>query len=171
MEDSASLNAGHFHKIQTNHLGSSMADRRSLSLVDMQKLADSRGGECTTNEYINSSTKMGWRCSEGHEWEAPAKSIQDGRWCRKCGRKATASKLTKTIEDMKKLAAAHGGECLSDSYENYKSKLRWRCAAGHEWESVPANIKIGYRCRVCAIDKRKEKEGTPNALSILCGRN
>ncbi|WP_373322126.1 zinc-ribbon domain-containing protein [Paraburkholderia adhaesiva] len=43
------------------------------------------------------------------------------------------------------------GECLSERYVNNETKLRWRCAKGHEWEAVPASVIKGSWCPQCAI--------------------
>ena len=44
-----------------------------------------------------------------------------------------------TIEEMHEIARSRGGTCLSETYVS--SKLRWRCAQGHEWEATPNNVK------------------------------
>ena len=37
-----------------------------LSLTECQELANSRGGECLSTEYIKVSISMKWKCKEGH---------------------------------------------------------------------------------------------------------
>ena len=60
-----------------------------------------------------------------------------------------------TIKHMQALAKQRGGQCLSDSYINTKTKLRWRCAKGHEWETTPASVKnAGSWCPVCYSGSR-----------------
>ena len=44
--------------------------RRLLTLTDCQEYAQGKGGECLSAEYKHSVTKMAWKCSEGHEWQA-----------------------------------------------------------------------------------------------------
>jgi hypothetical protein len=55
---------------------------------------------------------------------------------------------------MRSLALRHGGECLSDSYENQFQPLRWRCAKGHEWTS-PAIVAKRHWCMRCYRERRK----------------
>ena len=50
-------------------------------------------------------------------------------------------RTTLTIEQMQALAKEKNGICLSTRYVNNQTKLRWRCAEGHEWEATPANMK------------------------------
>ena len=61
------------------------AGQRSGSLERCQVEAESRGGKCLSTEYVNALSKLRWRCSEGHEWEADAdKILNAGRWCPEC---------------------------------------------------------------------------------------
>jgi hypothetical protein len=39
---------------------------------------------------------------------------------------------------------------MSATYVNNETKLRWRCAAGHEWEAAPGLVKDGRWCPHCA---------------------
>ncbi len=128
------------------------------TIEHFQEKARAHGGECVSTEYKGITGRLKWLCKEGHEWEAPAKSVQDGRWCRKCGRKAAGAKISKySIESMRDLALHNGGECLSTFYQNPKSMLKWRCSKGHEWESTAGNIISGSWCRRCAQTDRKGK--------------
>ena len=33
---------------------------------------------------------------------------------------------------------------------NTKTHLRWQCHDGHEWDAVPASIRAGHWCPICA---------------------
>ena len=116
---------------------------------DMRALAVSRGGRLVSDYYISNSEKLRWRCTEGHEWEAVPSSVRRGAWCPICGDKRAAIKRAYTIEKMRTLAEAKGGVCLSANYSNVKSRLRWRCAEGHEWESQASVIIGGHWCPKC----------------------
>ena len=58
------------------------------------------------------------------------------------------------LDDMRTIAARHGGKCLSDAYLGGKTKLLWQCAEGHQWEAIPNNVKTGYWCPHCAGNAR-----------------
>jgi hypothetical protein len=60
-----------------------------------------------------------------------------------------------TLEELKKIAYARGGECLSDKYINDRTKLKWRCQHGHIWETQPRAITHGHWCPICRNNKRK----------------
>lgn len=117
-----------------------------LTIEEMRKIAESRGGLCLSKEYINKETKLRWQCKEGHVWGATSGSIKNGgRWCPFC-----THNVKLTIEEMHKLAERKGGKCLSDKYVNSQTKLRWRCKDNHEWEAKPNSIINGHWCSVCS---------------------
>jgi hypothetical protein len=66
------------------------------------------------------------------------------------------------LEDLKRIAANHGGACLSERYISNKTKLRWRCAENHEWEAIPTAIASGHWCMICG----NERQGRAKAHSI-----
>lgn len=135
---------------------------RAKNMEELRALAISRGGRVVSNHYINNSTRVRWRCSETHEWEATPASVRRGSWCPKCGDRRAAIKRAHTIEEMIYCAAARGGECLSHSYVNSRSRLWWRCAAGHEWETQASVILSGHWCPKC----EKIRLGRRYALSL-----
>jgi nucleoside-diphosphate-sugar epimerase len=59
--------------------------------------------------------------------------------------------LTKkyTLSDMQQLAKSRGGECLSKEYTDLKTKMKWKCAFGHEWEATPKLPLTGHWCPKC----------------------
>ena len=130
----------------------SNAQKRKGTIEEMQSIAEERGGKCLSSEYFDNRTKLKWECAEGHQWEAKPANIKQGQWCPKCGRDQTnkamdARKLT--LEEMQAIAEAKGGKCLSSEYVNNRTKLKFECAEGHQWEVTPANVKQGRWCPVC----------------------
>jgi len=119
-------------------------------IEDMRYLAQSRGGQCLSEEYIHSQTKLKWRCEKGHEWEATPNSVASGRWCRKCAISKVADAQRLSIDEINGLAQAKGGQCLSEVYIDSKTKLVYRCEKGHEWKATPSSIKNGSWCPQCA---------------------
>jgi len=144
--------------IKIEHLG--VWKRKYLE--EMQKIAKARGGKLLSKFYINSQTKLRWRCSKGHIWEAVPTSIKAGSWCRICSFKIIAAKKRiHTIEEMRALAKAKGGLCLSANYVSFESKLRWRCAKGHGWETPPSSVLSGHWCPICAGKRPKPRPTKP----------
>ncbi|MCX5992338.1 MAG: NAD(P)-dependent oxidoreductase [Chloroflexi bacterium] len=54
-----------------------------------------------------------------------------------------------TMEEIRQMAEARGGVCLSTTFTDIKTKLRWKCAFGHEWEATPVLIRAGHWCPEC----------------------
>ena len=63
-----------------------------------------------------------------------------------------------TLEKMREAAEKLGGVCLSTEYKNLRTKMRWRCAKGHEWESQGQNVRRGKWCLHCSGKMRKSIE-------------
>jgi hypothetical protein len=118
---------------------------RKSTLAQMQRLARRRGGKCLSSRYIDSRTHLLWKCRLGHHWRAIPTNVTQGSWCPAC-----AHRKRLTVEEMRVLAARRGGACISTRYVNNETKLRWRCAAAHEWEAAPGLVKGGRWCPHCA---------------------
>jgi len=54
------------------------------TIENMQKLAESKMGQCLSKEYVNNISKLKWRCKRGHEWLDTPTHIMQGRWCSIC---------------------------------------------------------------------------------------
>ena len=118
------------------------------TIKKMREIAEEHGGQCLSLEYINSITKLTWRCKKGHQWDATPHSLHEGHWCPVC-----AGVQKGTIEQMQKIARERGGQCLSEKYVGALSKLKWQCKNGHQWEAPSHSLQQGHWCRLCA-DKR-----------------
>ena len=116
-----------------------------FTVLDMQVLANTRGGQCLSKEYTNNYTKLTWQCKEGHQWDAVPASVKRGKWCPTCGGAQKG-----TLEEMQRIAEGKGGLCLSRKYTNNYSKLRWQCKEGHQWDAVPGSVTRGFWCPFCA---------------------
>jgi len=115
-----------------------------LSIVDMQEVAQSRGGRCLSDTYVNVVTRLRWQCHDGHEWDATPVSVRSGHWCSICARRHCGS-----IDGMRALAAERGGKCRSRVYHSSKDVLRFTCAQGHEFTATGTAVKSGAWCLDC----------------------
>lgn len=61
------------------------------------------------------------------------------------------------IEIYKNMATARGGECLSNTYIDYYSKLTWKCEFGHIWDALAYSIERGHWCPDCAGNRKGRK--------------
>ena len=126
--------------------------KNGLGIIEMQKLANSRGGKCLSIEYINLETKLTWECSKGHQWEANAKSIKHSNtWCPECAQQ-------KFLDELIEVAKSRGGKCLSTEYINNFTKMLWQCSEGHQWQDNAGHIKSNRWCSKCNKNARQEAE-------------
>ena len=56
----------------------------SITMEELQKLAEEKKGKCLSTKYINNSTKLKWMCKNNHIWETVLKVIIKGHWCYDC---------------------------------------------------------------------------------------
>lgn len=125
----------------------------TVTLQDMQKIAESRKGKCLSTEYINDATKLFWECENEHRWEATPNHIKRGSWCPICHQ--ITSRRNLSIYDMQDFAKSKKGKCISTEYKNNTFKLIWECEKGHQWEAKPNNVLTnGTWCPVCDRLKR-----------------
>lgn len=127
-----------------------------LTLQDMQEAAVERGGQCLSTQYIDSTVKLRWRCSRGHEWSARPSSIRAGTWCRLCAAQKIAAKKRIPLSVIQDMARKRGGRCLSAHYDGKKNDvLQWACAKGHIWLATLGKIRNDETwCPECAHANR-----------------
>jgi predicted metalloprotease len=149
-----------FHRVK--HGGTwcrKCADKPTATIKECQKVAESRGGICLCEVYINCTTKMRWQCSELHEWEATFSKIKTNKtWCPVC-----AKRVKLTIEECQQFAESKGGKCLSSLYKTCKTKMMWECKEKHIWSARFDSIKIDKTwCPMCRTPRSEEL-----AISII----
>ncbi len=118
---------------------------KKLTLEEMKQIANSRGGKCLSDYYINGAIKIEWECENGHKWKANSTNVKKGSWCPKC---LYNRKLT--IKDAQKIAKERGGKCLSKKYINSFAKLLWECNEGHKWYATTSSVKYKSWCPICS---------------------
>ena len=59
-------------------------DGKRMCIDQMRELAQQRGGQCLSEHYTNSSSKLQWQCHRGHQWHALPGSVMRGHWCAVC---------------------------------------------------------------------------------------
>jgi Probable Zinc-ribbon domain len=125
-----------------------MIDKQKF-LDDLHEIARQNGGCCLSNEYINSSRKLLFKCKHGHQFESCRDYLKAGNWCPFCAGRG------RSVQDLKELANKFGGQCLSEHFLGMDKKHLWKCAKGHQWEAMPSNIikTSGTWCPICGRKK------------------
>jgi hypothetical protein len=135
------------HDILRNHWCPQCAGNKKYTIEDCEKLANSRDGKCLSKKYINSGTKLKWKCNkDNYKWDNTPGHIFHGQWCAKCSKRKKH-----TLQEVKDYCKNQQGSCLSLKYKNHKSKLKFKCKEGHIWSTSFNNILNGKQwCPECA---------------------
>lgn len=122
-------------------------DVQKLTLEDIQNMATFNNGYLLSEVYINSTTKLKWKCKYGHEFMMTSNCVQQNHWCPEC------RKLS--IDELREIAHSRNGRLLSTHYRNSKEKLEWQCSKEHKWIANANHIKQGEWCPYCCFDHIK----------------
>ena len=61
-----------------------VAAKQRLTIEEMQAIAESRGGKCISDLYVNIDTKLDWECIRGHRFKARPDTVKRVQWCPEC---------------------------------------------------------------------------------------
>jgi len=119
---------------------------------------EKNNGLTPTSVLPNSSKKVWWKCSKGHEWQATIGSRNNGNGCPYCsGRVAVKGEndlqainptLTKEWDYEK-----NKGLTPVDITPNSHKKVWWKCSNGHEWQAAISDRNRGRGCPYCSNKK------------------
>ncbi|MBE6565331.1 MAG: hypothetical protein E7655_08675 [Ruminococcaceae bacterium] len=110
----------------------------------------------------NSSKKVWWKCSKGHEWQASIAHRNDGCACPYC----SSRKVLKGYNDLQTVNPAlekewnyekNNGLTPTDVMPNSNKKVWWKCSNGHEWQAVIKDRNKGRGCPICAKERSKRR--------------
>ncbi|AQH01655.1 hypothetical protein A9R05_22975 [Burkholderia sp. KK1] len=125
-------------------------------LPELQRAAAAKGGRCLAETYTGGRTYYPFECAMGHRWEAQGSEIVRGSWCRQClitdefGPRAIKTDFYDDgLERLQEAARQQGGKSLATEYTGSHDRYRFRCAAGHEWTQLAAQIWLGHWCGRC----------------------
>ena len=123
----------------------SLAALRRKTPKDYHKLAKERGFKWVGPEVKSNNQKTNWQCHQGHQWEAPYSSIQQGSGCPYC-----YGTFPKNPSDYRILAEERGFQWLGPEVPNTKENTTWVCKAGHKWEAPYTTIQSDHGCPECS---------------------
>ncbi len=126
-------------------------NRRKYTIEDCKRFAEEKGGLCLSETYVNAHYIMNWKCDKNHQWNAAFHDINRSHWCIVC-----AGKKKHSIEQCRKFAESKGGKCLSETYVNAGTKMKWKCSKNHIWITRYRDIKNGHWCSTCNSHKSEK---------------
>lgn len=101
-----------------------------------------------------SGRKVWWKCSEGHEWQAPISNRSNGKGCPYCsGRIAIPGKTDLSTVNPLLAAEWHPTKNFPFTASQFTAKsgkkVWWLGSCGHEWEASIKSRTQGNICPVC----------------------
>ncbi|MBR2848255.1 MAG: zinc-ribbon domain-containing protein [Clostridia bacterium] len=119
---------------------------------------EKNNGLTPTDVMPNSSKKVWWKCSNGHEWQATIGSRNKGNGCPHCsGRLVIKGK--NDLQTINPILVKewnyekNNGLTPLDITPNSDKKVWWKCSNGHEWQARIADRNSGHGCPYCAGQK------------------
>ena len=115
-----------------------------------------KNGDLTPDNFtVNSSKKVWWKCSNGHEWQATIANRNYGTGCPICSNKTILIGYNdlKTINPIviKDWNYEKNGDLKPEDFAaNSGKKVWWKCIKGHEWQARIAERNKGYGCPYCS---------------------
>jgi hypothetical protein len=146
---------------------------KKATIEECQQYAQRHEGVCLSERYINSETKLHWKCPCGNEWMGSYKHMKSqNSWCIKC----QYTNLSKRNGDPNGLQKAHdlakskGGQCLSTEYKNNRTYLNWVCREGHRFSAPMSNVGRSTDPTWCAACEGKARHSIEYCKEIAIER-
>lgn len=155
-----------------------MAKKYTLEdgLQQAHDLAAKKNGTCLSTEYINSATKMLFKCNNSNHFSfySAFSDIKKGGWCKKCffENLSINKSLKNGLQQAYELAVKNGGICLSTEYINSATKMLWKCSNDKHssWETTYNQIRKGSWCPECAkLSEDEVLEKCHNKAKLMNG--
>ena len=106
------------------------------------ELAEKHGLEWTGPEVRVVRSKTGWRCPEGHEWQAAYRSIKSGAGCPEC-----KGRVPKAESDYHELAEKWGRRWLGPMVPRVDDLTNWECLRCGNVQEASFRYVGRYNCR------------------------
>jgi len=112
--------------------------RVSDTLTDVNAIVNEKKGICLSKEANNLKDKLDLICCNGHNFKMSAgRILYAGQWCPYCSR----NRILNPLKEIKDYAISRGGECLSETYINSTTHMKFKCHLNHEWTATSARMR------------------------------
>ena len=109
--------------------------------------------------YKNSTTKIEFRCKEGHKWITTPNNVLSGSICLTCANIQSSLRQRKSQEQfVEEVRNLHPDITVVGEYVNSNTKIEFMCSKGHIWKTAPCNILSGCSCPICKGGKISAKK-------------
>lgn len=126
------------------------------------------GCDLLEDEYKNTKTKMGYRCSCGNLASITFTHFKRGQRCRVCRYQKAANSMKLSFEYVAQYFKDNNCELLETEYINARKSMSYRCSCGTTSNICFDSFKNGNRCRKCGSKKSSIKQLlTHNEVNIF----
>ena len=93
------------------------AGNARLTMEKIHEVAKSRGGQCLSEKYVNTTTKLEWKCRDGHIWMAAPGGVVRGSWCSICKSSLVEEKCRFVFESLTGKKFTKSRQALGNGWE------------------------------------------------------
>lgn len=119
------------------------------TISDLKKFAESKGGKCLSDKYINPHTKYLWEDEFGFKWKATWNAIVRGAWSPNIAKKRAGQYRKLDLETIRSRVMVRGYKLLDNTYTNARQKITLECKNKHIWKVSLDHFKQGNDCPRC----------------------
>lgn len=149
-----------FNKFKMGSRCKKCSGKEKSNFKDVKQYFRDHGCELLEKEYINTKTKMRYKCNCGNTSEIIFNSFKRGCRCKKCAKNESF-----TFEYVKQYFKEQNCELLEKTYINNYTKMKYICQCGEKSKICFSKFKIGRKCKKCGIKKHTQtmmrKYGVP----------
>ena len=141
----------HENEIRYSHFksGNRCPDCKKLTIEFIRSVFEKENYELLSKEYINSKTKLKYKCQQGHFGQIAYTSFQQGHRCAKC-----ANNKKYNYSEVKNYFSQNNYILISKDYINSHSLLEYECPLGHLGKICYYSFIQNHRCPICANNKK-----------------
>jgi phage terminase small subunit len=140
-----------FDSFKQGHRCSQCYGNEKLTYEYVKNYFTEQGCELIETEYINSYTKMKYKCKDDHITSISWSNFKKGYRCISC---SSTEKLT--LDFVKEEFKKAGCELLETEYTNNNTLMKYKCKCGNISEIRYSNFQKGRRCMTCGFDKHEK---------------
>lgn len=135
---------------------------KKYTLEEIKNIVDKKSNsrcEVLSNEYINSRTKMLFKCQCGNVFERTFNKLIKGTFlCNDCLNEWRREKYSNSLEEVKETIKKYGCEYVSGDYKNTKSLLIIKCSCGNLFKKDMQHFIRQHQCVECGKEKLRRSK-------------
>ncbi len=142
--------------------------RKLYPKIARQWHKEKNGSLSASDVTRGSKKKIWWRCSKGHEWQAPVYDRTNGKGCPYCAHRILGDDNNLAAVNPELAAQWHGTKNRPLKPETVfpasAHRVWWKCKLGHQWQAtINSRSTLGTGCPYCS----GRKTAPENSLSKL----